>query len=87
MASVFGSDIRSAFARSICTAWSSEPWTYGSCSCALPGQAHQRAVLAQPIDGKLFFAGEAATVGDHACCHGAFNSGRRAAAEIDAALG
>jgi len=87
VASVFGSDIRSAFARSICTAWSSEPWTYGSYSCALPGQAHQRAVLAQPIDSKLFFAGEATTVGDHACCHGAFNSGQRAAAEIDAALG
>jgi len=85
--SVFGSDIRKAFGRSICTAWASEPWTYGSYSCALPGQAHQRAVLAEPIDNKLFFAGEATTVGDHACCHGAFNSGLRAAAEIDAVLG
>jgi len=85
--SVFGSDIRQAFGRSISTAWGTEPWTYGSYSCALPGQAHQRAVLAEPIDDKLFFAGEATTVGDHACCHGAFNSGRRAAAEIDTALG
>jgi monoamine oxidase len=87
VASVFGNDIHQAFSRSICTAWTTEPWTYGSYSCALPGQAHQRAVLAQPIDSKLFFAGEATTVGDHACCHGAFNSGQRAAAEIDASLG
>ena len=87
VASVFGNDIRGALTRSISTAWTSEPWTFGSYSCALPGQAHQRAVLAAPIDEKLFFAGEATTVGDHACCHGAFNSGLRAAAEIDAALG
>jgi monoamine oxidase len=87
VASVFGNDIHQAFSRSICTAWTTEPWTYGSYSCALPGQAHQRAVLAQPIDSKLVFAGEATTVGDHACCHGAFNSGQRAAAEIDASLG
>ena len=87
VASVFGNDIRAAFGRSICTAWTTDPWTYGSYSCALPGQAQQRAVLAEAIDNKLFFAGEATTIGDHACCHGAFNSGRRAAAEIDAALG
>jgi monoamine oxidase len=87
VASAFGNDVYQAFARSICTAWVTDPWTQGSYSCALPGQAQQRAVLAQPIDGKLFFAGEATTVGDHACCHGAFNSGQRAAAEIDAALG
>ena len=87
VASVFGNDVRQAFGRSICSAWTTEPWTLGSYSCALPGQAHQRAVLAEPVDEKLFFAGEATTVGDHACCHGAFNSGRRAAAEIDAVLG
>ena len=87
VASVFGADVRAAFGRSICTAWTGEPWTYGSYSCALPGQAHQRPVLAEPLDERLFFAGEATTVGDHACCHGAYNSGLRAAAEIDAVLG
>ena len=87
VASVFGNDIRQALGRSISTAWTTEPWTFGSYSCALPGQAHQRTVLAQPLGEKLFFAGEATTIGDHACCHGAFNSGLRAAAEIDAVLG
>jgi len=48
----------------------------------LPGQAHQRTKLAQALDERLFFAGEATTVGDHACCHGALKSGIRAAQEI-----
>ena len=79
---VFGNDIRKHVKRSIVTAWTTEPWTRGSYSCALPGQAHQRAELARPLDERLFFAGEATTIVDHSCCHGAFNSGIRAAGEI-----
>lgn len=86
VASVFGEKVREHLTRSIVTAWTAEPWTLGSYSCAIPGQAHQRQNLAAPINDKLFFAGEATTVGDHACCHGAFNSGQRAAREINAAL-
>jgi len=78
----FGNDIRKHVTRSIVTAWTTEPWTRGSYSCALPGQAHQRSQLAQPLDERVFFAGEATTIGDHACCHGAFRSGIRAAGEI-----
>jgi len=82
VAEAFGNDIRKHVTRSIVTAWNTEPWTRGSYSCALPGQAHQRQQLARPLDEKLFFAGEATTVGDQACCHGAFRSGIRAAREI-----
>ncbi len=82
VAEAFGNDIRKHVTRSIVTAWASEPWTRGSYSCALPGQAHQREQLARSLDEKLFFAGEATSVGDHACCHGAFRSGIRAAREI-----
>lgn len=82
VANVFGNDLRNHVTRSIATAWTTDPWTRGSYSCALPGRAQQRSVLAQPIENRLFFAGEATTVGDHACCHGAFNSGIRAAREI-----
>ncbi len=87
VASVFGNAVREHLVGSIVTAWASEPWTLGSYSCALPGQAFQRRMLAEPVDEKIFFAGEATTVGDHACCHGAYNSGIRAATEIHAALG
>ena len=86
VAEAFGNDIRKHVTRSIVTAWATEPWTKGAYSCALPGQAHQRAELAKPLGDRLFFAGEATTVGDNSTCHGAYNSGIRAAREIAAAL-
>jgi monoamine oxidase len=82
VAEVFGNDIRKRVTRSIVTAWAGEPWTRGSYSATLPGQAHQREQLAKPLDECLFFAGEATTVGAQACCHGAYRSGIRAAREI-----
>jgi len=86
VAEAFGNDIRKHVTRSIVTAWTTEPWTRGSYSCALPGQAHQRTELARALDDRLFFAGEATTVADHACCHGAYRSGFRAAQEISQTL-
>jgi monoamine oxidase len=82
IAEVFGNDIRKHVVRSITTAWSTEPWTRGSWACALPGQVHQRAQLARPIDDRLFFAGEATEVGGQGTCDGAYRSGLRAAREI-----
>ena len=82
VAEAFGNGIRQHATRSIVTAWATEPWTKGSYSCALPGQAHQREVLARPLEDRLFFAGEATTAGDNSTCHGAFRSGIRAAREI-----
>ena len=86
VAEAFGNDIRKHVTRSIVTAWTTEPWTRGSYSCALPGQAHQRTELARALDDRLFFAGEATTVGDNGCCHGAYRSGIRAAQEISKTL-
>ena len=86
VAEAFGNDIRKHVTRSIVTAWTTEPWTRGSYSCALPGQAHQRVELARPLDGRLFFAGEATNVGAQATCHGAFLSGLRAAQELGETL-
>lgn len=87
VAEVFGNGIRERVNRSIVTAWTTEPWTRGSYSCTMPGQAHQRLELAKPLDDRLFFAGEASIVGPQACCHGAFLSGQRAAEEIADVLG
>jgi monoamine oxidase len=82
VADIFGNDIRKHVRRSIVTAWSTEPWTRGSWACARPGRAHRRADLARPIDGRLFFAGEATVYGGQGTCHGAYQSGIRAAREI-----
>ncbi|MCZ6488270.1 MAG: FAD-dependent oxidoreductase, partial [Gammaproteobacteria bacterium] len=82
IADIFGHDIRKHVNRSIVTAWSTEPWTRGSWACALPGQAYQRANLQRPVDERLFFAGEATVYGGQGTCHGAYQSGIRAAKDI-----
>ncbi|MCP4336214.1 MAG: FAD-dependent oxidoreductase, partial [Gammaproteobacteria bacterium] len=82
VADIFGHDIRKHVNRSIVTAWSTEPWIRGSWACALPGQAYQRANLQRPVDEHLFFAGEATVYGGQGTCHGAYQSGIRAAKEI-----
>lgn len=86
IADIFGNDIRRHVDRCIATAWSTEPWTRGSWACARPGTAHQRANLARSVDERLFFAGEATVYGGQGTCHGAYQSGIRAAHEITAQL-
>ena len=65
--------------------WAHDPFARGSYSHALPGHAGDRAVLAAPVDGRLFFAGEATSPGFFSTAHGARDSGERAAEEVMAA--
>jgi monoamine oxidase len=65
--------------------WAHDPFARGSYSHALPGHAGARAVLAAPVDGRLFFAGEATSPGFFSTAHGARDSGERAAREVMAA--
>ena len=84
----FGNRVASCITdRVIVTAWRGDPWALGAYAAPRPGQAHQREVLARPIDGRLFFAGEATTRDAFATCHGAYLTGRRAMGEIAAVLG
>src|ERR1700722_1535334 len=62
--------------------WAHDPFARGSYSHALPGHASDRAVLAAPIDGRLFFAGEATSPNFFSTAHGARDSGERAAGEV-----
>ena len=66
--------------------WAHDPFARGAYSHALPGQAHQRAVLAAPVDDRLFFAGEATSPNFFSTAHGALDSGERAAREALAAV-
>jgi monoamine oxidase len=63
----------------IVSAWDQDEWVKGAYSCARPGAADQRPILAQPIDDRIFFAGEATTSSAYASVHGACISGRDAA--------
>ena len=65
--------------------WAHDPFARGSYSHALPAHAGQRAVLATPVDGRLFFAGEATSPNFFSTAHGARDSGERAAEEVLAA--
>jgi monoamine oxidase len=67
--------------------WAHDPFARGSYSHALPGHAGDRAILAAPVDGRLFFAGEATSPDFFTTAHGARDSGERAAREVLAAIG
>ena len=68
------------------TRWAADPWALGSYSHALPGHQGDRAILAAPVDERIFFAGEATHGTFYSTAHGAWESGVRAADEAIAAL-
>ncbi|WP_244635749.1 flavin monoamine oxidase family protein [Chthonobacter albigriseus] len=87
LAGLFGEAIRGRLRVVAATAWASDPLARGSYSAALPGRADERARLAAPVDGRLFFAGEATSRHDFSTAHGAYRTGVRAAEEALAGLG
>jgi monoamine oxidase len=67
--------------------WGNDPWARGAYSWIPVGALDAPAALGAPIDGRLFFAGEATdTTGDPGTVHGAMKTGARAAEQIVAAL-
>mgnify|MGYP003704138029 CR=1 FL=1 len=81
IAGLVGNDIRRRLSPLAESRWARDPWVRGSYSHALPGRAGARAVLAAPVDGRLFFAGEATSPQFFSTAHGARDSGERAANE------
>jgi monoamine oxidase len=65
--------------------WASDPLARGSYSYALPGRVDCRAALAAPVEGRIFFAGEACSRADFSTAHGAFLTGVAAAEQTIAA--
>lgn len=87
IAGFLGNDIRRKLKPLYESRWGRDPFARGSYSHALPGHAGDRAVLAAPVDGRLFFAGEATSPTFFTTAQGARDSGERAAKEVLAALG
>jgi monoamine oxidase len=79
---VFGAGVRRHLGKAICTRWFTDPWSRGGYSAAKPGHADARGVLAAPVDGRLFFAGEACSVEDFGTAHGAYLTGIAAAEAV-----
>ena len=64
------------------TDWNSNPYTLGAYASHRPGEFPLNDNLARPIDGKIFFAGEAFAGTYGQTVDGAFSSGKKAAQEI-----
>jgi monoamine oxidase len=83
---VFGADFADRVAPRGSHSWGVDPLSRGSYSYALPGRADDRAALAAPVDGRIFFAGEACSRTDFSTAHGAFRTGVVAAEQAIEAL-
>jgi monoamine oxidase len=81
---LLGNDFRRKLKPLAESRWAHDRFARGSYSHALPGHAGDRAVLAAPVDGRLFFAGEATSPNFFSTAHGARDSGERAAGEVTA---
>jgi monoamine oxidase len=67
--------------------WIKDPYSRGSYSFTRPGGVGQRKHLGKPVEGTLFFAGEATVESPHyQTVHGAYASGKRVADEVAATL-
>jgi monoamine oxidase len=82
IAGFLGNDIRRRLTPLAESRWCHDPFARGSYSHALPGHAGDRAVLAESVDCRLFFAGEATSPGFFSTAHGARDSGERAARDV-----
>jgi monoamine oxidase len=83
---MFGADVRRHVAKSTVTAWAKDPYIRGGYSAARPGHAHRRVDMAAPVDERLFFAGEACSIGNFSTCHGAYLTGMAAGQAAAATL-
>ena len=87
LAHLLGSDIRGKLHPLGETRWAADPWARGSYSHARPGRSAAREALAQPVEDRLFFAGEATHRTLYSTVHGAWLSGEAAADAAIIALG
>jgi monoamine oxidase len=81
---IYGDGIPSPVATRV-TRWGADPHALGSYSSnALGSKPAMRDTLAAPVGGRLFFAGEATSRRHFGTVHGAYESGLRAAADVQA---
>lgn len=83
---MFGTDIFKELNGTAATSWTTDPHTLGAYSCARPGHAADRAVLAEPVGERLFLAGEAVSADWFSTVQGAHVTGIEAAEKAAAYL-
>jgi monoamine oxidase len=83
---IFGSDLRKHIGRAAMTNWGGERFVRGAYAAARPGKATARAVLAEPVAERIYFAGEALAGPLIQTCGGARLSGEAVARQVIAQL-
>ena len=83
---VLGSQTRRQITGTIASNWTSEPYIRGAYAAARPGCADKRGDLGVPIEGRLFFAGEATSPEFFSTAHGAWAAGVAAAEAVATAV-
>ena len=87
---IFGQQVRARFIEGIVQDWTGDPYIRGSYSYPMlstyQGSTSMRQQLAQPIDERIFFAGEGTSHQNPSCVPGALQEGARAARQIDRLL-
>jgi monoamine oxidase len=84
---LYGNDFRPLVKRSHATRWNQEPWVMGAVSTASPGAQPMRKLLMEPLNNRVFFAGEAAHETLWGTVGGAWESGERAADAVIRIIG
>ena len=87
LAALFGSSLRRALRPIAESRWGADPYIRGAYSHARPGHAAARAALRRPVEGGIFFAGEACSPHAFSTCHGAYETGVEAAEAVLAGQG
>ncbi len=82
LVALLGGEWRTRLTPLTATRWRHEAWIGGSYSHARVGHADRRAVLAEPVEDRIFFAGEACSRHDFSTAHGAYVTGIAAADAI-----
>jgi monoamine oxidase len=83
---MFGSSAKKSIVRTQAFSWNKQPWTLGALSSCDPGALEARKALAEPVNGVLWFAGEAVNQTFWATVGGAWQDGERAADAVIARL-
>ena len=84
---LYGTDLKKSVGRTAATRWNDEPWVLGAFSAAAPGGQSARKIMMEPLNARIWFAGEAAHETLWGTVGGAWESGDRAASEILKRLG
>ena len=83
LARIFGSGVRKHVApQTIFVDWDHDPYVRGYVSAALPGCADARIKLAEPLQNRLAFAGEATSLRFMGDVHGAWQEGETAISRL-----